>query len=236
MNNYTISNLVLIILDSKNNYYARMYAEKELKRRLKLIDSDYYKFMDEEEKRINKRGFNINNYLFSKNPTLQQLMELYFSYVYNNDANQNMLLFSERHLCNNKNFASLFFDEICDIQIDRIDDLIDFVVESNEKENLRLAKELLLKRKRNIDEKYKKTTRKIDKLKYNEALLYLRDYKFIPLKSIDKQEIQKLYGLGLTLKDSSRLKQQKQLLLNSVKLVDYNTKIMNEAFTKILKK
>ena len=159
-----------------------------------------------------------------------------FSYVYYNDASKNMLLFSERHLCNNQNFASPFFDEICDIQIDRIDDLIDFVVESNEKENLRLAKELLLKRKRNIDEKYKKTTRKIDKLKYNEALLYIRDYKFIPLKSIDKQEIQKLYGLGLTLKDSSRLKQQKQLLLNSVKLVDYNTKIMNEAFTKILKK
>ena len=55
-----------MILDSKNNYYARKYAEKELKRRLKLIDSDYYKFMDEEEKRIK----NIKKHLTKEIPLL----------------------------------------------------------------------------------------------------------------------------------------------------------------------
>lgn len=236
MDNYTISNLVLIILDTKNNYYARKYAEEVLKRRLKYFATNYYDVMNEEEKRINKRGFDVTNYLFSKNPTLQQLMELYFTYSCCNNSNDNLLLFSEKHLCNNMNFVSSFFDNICDMQIDRIDDLIDFVKNTHEKESLRLAKKLLVNRKHQMYDEQQKEFSGLNKLEFNEALLYFDDYKFKPLSFINNPTLHRLYGLKVVLNDSNRLKQQKQILLNSVDTVDYNTPVMQKAFARILTK
>jgi len=236
MDNYTISNLVLIILDTKNNYYARKYAEEELKSRLKYFATNYYDVMNEEEKRINKRGFDVNNYLFSKTPTLQQLMELYFTYSCCNNSNDNLLLFSEKHLCNNMNFVSSFFDNICDIQIDRIDDLLDFIKNTHEKESLRLAKKLLVNRKHQMYDEQQKEFSGLNKLGFNEALLYFDDYKFKPLSFMNNPTLHRLYGLNVVLNDSNRLKQQKQILLNSSASVDYNTPVMQKAFARILTK
>ena len=100
-----ISHLVLIILDEKNNICLRKFAEIELKERIKHLGTQYDDLMQSELEVINKRGLDIENYLFSTNPNMQQLMELYFNEVYATKFEDSKILFSERQLCTGAEFA-----------------------------------------------------------------------------------------------------------------------------------
>lgn len=236
MRSLTISNLVLIILNNSNNDELRKQAEMELKRRLKYNKVSYDEVLYEEGIRIEQRGFDINNYLFSNNPTIQQLMELYFSYVYNNSWNNNLLLFSERHLCNQMNFCSSFFDKICENAINKINDELEFLLFNFNGDfinlhNLEVARNILQKRKKYMLEEQQKEFRKLDILEFNESLLYFDDYGC----NYSKNDIlNRLYGLKFVLSDSMKLKKQKNSLLKQSKdsLVNYNSEIIQKSLTR----
>ena len=52
---------------------------------------------------------------------MQQLMEIYFMLDKDTDYDSNYLLFSEKHLCNEIDFAELFFRKICSREIKNLD-------------------------------------------------------------------------------------------------------------------
>ena len=127
----SISNLILVILNDKNDDTLRKCAEIELKRRIRNVGWDYDDLLHFDDKVIKKRGLDVDNYLISPNVNMQQLMETYFMfdkdtelyYLFDKDTESyylsdkytdtNYLLFSEKHLCNEIGFAEPFFRKIC---------------------------------------------------------------------------------------------------------------------------
>ena len=261
-----ISHLILIIVDDKQNSFLRKFAEIELKNRIKNLGINFEDLIQMELKKIKERGIDINNYLFSSNPNVQQLMELYFSEVYKTKFEDSKILLSESHLCTDMNFMASFFDKICDIEIKNLSKRINFV--NPNKETLLLFKNALEGRKREIN-KEKKLLRGTDILEFNFAFNYLEDISFLFIESdlsteeiynIQKSKIKflkwfilislsdklfesdllgDLYILKRVLEDSSKLGNQRKILLSQIKsgfIVDYETENMQKAKQRILNK
>lgn len=206
----------------------------------------YEDFLHAEDKIFSVRGLDIDNYLIGNKPSMQQLMELYFLYSFDTKYEDNLLLFSERHLCNNMTFCSKFFDNVCSIEIQNMEKRLNSKAEKDD-QNLLLFKKALEKRKKDIEENKKKYYSKTELLEFNEALqllsqdsllefgynlsdeqLYdiacskIKTFKYIFLESLndgifDADLFQNLFGLKKVLIDSSKLKLQKRLLLSEVK-------------------
>lgn len=107
----SISNLILLILNSKNSDILRKCAEIELRKRIKNVGWKYDDLLHFDDKVIEERGLDIDNYLISPNVNMQQLMETYFLYSKDTNYDSNFLLFSEKHLCNELDFAEPFFSK-----------------------------------------------------------------------------------------------------------------------------
>lgn len=143
----SISNLILVILNNKNNDSLRKYAEIELKRRIRNVGWKYDDLLHFDDKVIKERGFEIDNYLISPNVNMQQLIETYFMYNHDNDYNSNYLLFSEKHLCNEADLFEPFFRKICAREIKNIDKICTKEILNSNKEyydTLMLAHQKLL--------------------------------------------------------------------------------------------
>ena len=117
----SISNLILIILNDKYPDVVRRCAEVELRTRIKHLGWEYDDLLHFDDKVIQERGLDIENYLLSPQVSLQQLMETYFQYVYRKKYEENGLFFSEKHLCNENDLGSPFFTKICRREIARLD-------------------------------------------------------------------------------------------------------------------
>lgn len=242
MKKFTISNLVLIVLSDKYPDSLRKYAEIELRRRFRNVAWDVNDFIDKENKKIEKRGLDINNYLFSKNLDMQKLMEVYFLYYYGYSQNEDDLLFSEKHICG---MSSSVFREILKNEIANLEARI---ILDNDKNNLKLLeifklaleKELIYIEK--ID-KEKENTAFFKRIELDEAFQYLNEDKLLSLGfNISDEEIykifsskllmlkrfimeefsdsilemdffQNIYGMKKVLEDSRRLEVQKNNLL-----------------------
>ena len=58
----SISNLILIILNNKNKDILRKCAESELRKRIKNVNCEFDDLLHFDDKVIQKRGLDINNY------------------------------------------------------------------------------------------------------------------------------------------------------------------------------
>ena len=128
-----------------------------------------------DDKVIKERGLDVNNYLISPNVNMQQLMETYFIFDKDTDYDSNYLLFSEKHLCNEIDFAAPFFRKICSKEIKNLDRRINGSDITSQKEALISIKQMLLERQ----QKAKQAIREIRKddpvelLCANEAMFQL---------------------------------------------------------------
>ena len=262
-----ISHLVMIILDTKNDDYFRKFAEIELKERIKHLGTQYDDLMQSELEVINKRGLDIENYLFSEKSNMQQLMELYFNEVYATKFEDSKILFSERHLCTDMNFMAKFFDKICDLEIANLSRRINSKYLQSDKYTLMLFKKALEQRKKEIAEERKTIYKGLEILEFNSALNYLDDnilispgsnisneefyriqisklqqIKYIILTILDESILdydifQNLYGIKKVLEDSSKLTNQRKILLSQAKNgldVDYESENMQKVKQKII--
>lgn len=157
LRNITISNLILIILNDENNDILRKCAEIELRKRIRNVGWEYDDLLHFDDKVIKERGLDIDNYLLSPNVNMQQLMETYFMYDWNSDYYTNYLLFSEKHLCNEIDFAEPFFRKICSREINNIDKRINSNDIKREKELLISIKQMLLERQQKAKQLKKET-------------------------------------------------------------------------------
>lgn len=175
LKNLSISNLILIILNDKNNDILRKYAEVELKHRIQNVGWYYEELLHFDDKVIKQRGLNVNDYLISPNVNMQQLMEAYFLYDWKADYESNYLLFSEKHLCNEANFAAPFFSKICSKEIKNLDKRIENIKSSNQKEILLTFKKALEDREERITKEKKQWFKEdpIEALGANEAFCQL---------------------------------------------------------------
>ena len=138
LKNISISNLILIILDNRNADMLRKYAEIELRKRVKNVGWEFDDLLHFDDKAIQKRGLDINNYLISSNINMQKLMEIYFTYDWQTNFASNYLLFSEKHLCNKEDFGDSFFTKVCTREIRNLDRRLQNSPSESEKENLLL--------------------------------------------------------------------------------------------------
>lgn len=143
----TISGLSLIILNDKNSTIMRNCAEIELKRRIKNLGWKFDDLLHMDDKTIATRGLDINSYLIGPDPTIQQLMEIYFNYYYEKKSSESQLLFSERHICTDLTFLSPFFNNIRNIEITNLSKRIKKCDNEKEKEYLRTFKFALEQKK-----------------------------------------------------------------------------------------
>ncbi len=141
----TISNLIFLL----NNQDKQNKVYEELKNRFNLYPITLNKFIDKELNIINERGNDLESYLFKQNPTLQELIELYFS-----SFSKDTLLFSETHLVN-------LIDDLY-INIDKELDRLDNKISTNTEALIIVKNKLLLKK-----EKINKNDNKKYLLKYS---------------------------------------------------------------------
>ena len=191
----SISNLILIILNEKNDYYLRKNAEVELRMRIRNVGWDFDDFLHFDDKVIKARGLDIENYLISPDVDLQQLMEAYFMYDYDANFEDNYLLFSEKHLCNEPNFASPFFSLVCKKEIENLDNRILSDISNEERDILITFKNLLIDRETRVADSFEKMECIEDKIAHNEAFYQLDNglatcHEF--LYNISDEEIYKL--------------------------------------------
>lgn len=144
----SISNLILIILNDKNNDLLRKCAEIELKKRIKNVSCAYDDILHFDDKVIKKRGLDVDNYLISPNVNMQQLMEVYFNYNKGTNYYTNDLLFSEKHLCNEMEFGDRFFGKVVAEEIKNLDRRINESDTTIEKELFIFVKQMLEERQK----------------------------------------------------------------------------------------
>ena len=168
LKNISISNLILIILNDKNNDLLRRCGEVELRKRIKNVGWPYDDLLHFDDKVIKQRGLDVENYLISPNVNMQQLMEIFFMYDWKTNYNTNCLLFSEKHLCNTADFAAPFFHKVCNIEINNISQRLEKAETQSQKEQLLLFKQLLEER----NKKSKQNKKEIFKDDHAELLCY----------------------------------------------------------------
>lgn len=173
LNTLSVSNLILIILNNEIDDDIRTYAEIELRKRIRNVGWDYNDLLHFDDKVIKERGLEVENYLFSPKVNMQQLMETYFMYDHNATYENNYLLFSEKHMCNELDFGEPFFRKICSIEIDNLDKRIK--KNNDEKILLLSVKEMLLTRQKDATDALVDTFKDnpIDLLCSNEAMYQL---------------------------------------------------------------
>lgn len=247
----TISGLSLIILNDKNSTIMRNCAEIELKRRIKNLGWKFDDLLHMDDKTIATRGLDINSYLIGPNPTIQQLMEIYFNYYYEKKSSESQLLFSERHICTDLTFLSPFFNNIRNIEITNLSKRIKKCDNEKEKEYLRTFKFALEQKKNEMNKVKKKYYQGIELLEFNEALQCLGQEDLLEFgKNLTEEEIYKIglsplrmlkYDIMLSLNDSvfdadaiDTLYGLKKIIEDSRRLSTQKQKLHNEALTKIV--
>lgn len=175
LKNISISNLILIILDNRNADMLRKYAEIELRKRIKNVGWEFDDLLHFDDKAIQKRGLDINNYLISPNINIQKLMEIYFTYDWQTNFASNYLLFSEKHLCNKEDFGDSFFTKVCTREIRNLDRRLQNSPSKSEKENLLLIKQTLEERNKAFSQSKQEILKDdpIELLCHNEAMYQL---------------------------------------------------------------
>lgn len=170
---FSISELILIIFNAKYDNYnnnIRKCAEAELKKRILHLDMKYDDFLHFDDKVIKERGIELEGYLLHPYVGMQNLMEVYLINYIKENGN---LLFSERHLCNEANFAEPFFSRVCDLEIENLKRRIKKEQIEDEKQLLIDVKNILENRKKTIIEnrkELKSSLGMIEVLSYNDAL------------------------------------------------------------------
>lgn len=175
LKNISISNLILIILDNRNADMLRKYAEIELRKRVKNVGWEFDDLLHFDDKAIQKRGLDIDNYLISSNINMQKLMEIYFTYDWQTNFASNYLLFSEKHLCNKEDFGDSFFTKVCTREIRNLDRRLQNSSSESEKENLLLIKQTLEERNKAFSQSKQEILKDdpIELLCHNEAMYQL---------------------------------------------------------------
>ncbi|MDD3392786.1 MAG: hypothetical protein PHE54_04530 [Bacilli bacterium] len=79
----SLSAIALRTLNSDENDKIRKIMEWEIKRRFRNTGIHYDDFLQRENVVAQRRGYNEDNYLFSQNVSMQQLMKIYFEYLCN---------------------------------------------------------------------------------------------------------------------------------------------------------
>lgn len=247
----TISGLSLIILNDKNSTIMRNCAEIELKRRIKNLGWKFDDLLHMDDKTIAARGLDINSYLIGPDPTIQQLMEIYFNYYYEKKSSESQLLFSERHICTDLTFLSPFFNNIRNIEITNLSKRIKKCDNEKEKEYLRTFKFALEQKKNEMNKVKEKYYQGIELLEFNEALQCLGQEDLLEFgKNLTEEEIYKIglsplrmlkYDIMLSLNDSvfdadaiDTLYGLKKIIEDSRMLSTQKQKLHNEALTKIV--
>lgn len=247
----TISGLSLIILNDKNSTIMRNCAEIELKRRIKNLGWKFDDLLHMDDKTIATRGLDINSYLIGPDPTIQQLMEIYFNYYYEKKVSESQLLFSERHICTDLTFLSPFFNNIRNIEITNLNKRIKRCDNESEKEYLRTFKFALEQKKNEMNKVKEKYYQGIELLEFNEALQCLGQEDLLEFgKNLTEEEIYKIglsplrmlkYDIMLSLNDSvfdadaiDTLYGFKKIIEDSRRLSTQKQKLHNEALTKIV--
>lgn len=247
----TISGLSLIILNDKNSTIMRNCAEIELKRRIKNLGWKFDYLLHMDDKTIATRGLDINSYLIGPDPTIQQLMEIYFNYYYEKKSSESQLLFSERHICTDLTFLSPFFNNIRNIEITNLSKRIKKCDSEKEKEYLRTFKFALEQKKNEMNKVKEKYYQGIELLEFNEALQCLGQEDLLEFgKNLTEEEIYKIglsplrmlkYDIMLSLNDSvfdadaiDTLYGLKKIIEDSRRLSTQKQKLHNEALTKIV--
>lgn len=267
LRNLSISNLTFQVLNKGKNKvmygYVDDFAEFEIRRRIKNAGLDYDDLLERESECIASRGDDINNYLIGPNPSMQQLMELYFNYEYMGGD----LLFSERHFCNRFDIYTKFFDKICDKEVINIDKrLSSSSLTEFDKEELMLFKELYLKKKERItifknDDWVKDVWLSDFSEVYDElfdfefgnnmtdqdvykkycskfaSFRYMIEY-FLDNTILELDWVNDFYGVFKVLEDFSKLRSQKEILLdqaNSGFEIDYKTDAMRKVLKRVKK-
>lgn len=247
----TISGLSLIILNDKNSTIMRNCAEIELKRRIKNLGWKFDDLLHMDDKTIATRGLDINSYLIGPDPTIQQLMEIYFNYYYEKKSSESQLLFSERHICTDLTFLSPFFNNIRNIEITNLSKRIKKCDNEKEKEYLRTFKFALEQKKNEMNKVKEKYYQGIELLEFNEALQCLGQEDLLEFgKNLTEEEIYKIglsplrmlkYDIMLSLNDSvfdadaiDTLYGLKKIIEDSRRLSTQKQKLHNEALTKIV--
>lgn len=171
----SISNLILIILNDKNNDILRKCAEIELRKRIKNVGWEFDDLLHFDDKVIQKRGLDINNYLISPNINMQQLMETYFMYDWQTNYDSNYLLFSEKHLCNDVDFGDTFFTKVCTREIRNLNRRLQNSTSESQKEVLLSIKQILEERNRTFKQSKQEILKDdpIELLCHNEAMYQL---------------------------------------------------------------
>ena len=153
----------------------RKYAEIELRKRVKNVGWEFDDLLHFDDKAIQKRGLDINNYLISSNINMQKLMEIYFTYDWQTNFASNYLLFSEKHLCNKEDFGDSFFTKVCTREIRNLDRRLQNSSSESEKENLLLIKQTLEERNKAFSQSKQEILKDdpIELLCHNEAMYQL---------------------------------------------------------------
>ena len=171
----SISNLILIILNDKNDDILRKYAEIELRKRIKNVGCEFDDLLHFDDKVIQKRGLDVNNYLISPNINMQQLMETYFMYDWQTNYDSNYLLFSEKHLCNNVDFGDVFFTKVCTSEIKNLNRRLQNSTSESQKKVLLSIKQILEERNRTFKQSKQEILKddSIELFCHNEAMYQL---------------------------------------------------------------
>ena len=260
----SISNLILIILNKDYSDTVRKCAEVELRNRVRHLDIEFDDLVHLDDKVISERGLDIDAYLLSPRVSLQQLIESYFKYCYHKKSNDNGLLFSEKHLCNDCDFGSPFFSKICDKEISRLDKVIGNGTYTDNHDEIVAREMLSIRNKTNQQTKIELLKDDpIELLFYNDAVDQLDDATLEPYYNLGDEEkykyfksnfgrfmidfsvmlsdsildndlIQYLYGLHFVKKDAKKLRYQRKLLMDQIRR-GYEVNYGSEEIKKILK-
>ena len=231
----SVSHLILIILNEKEQDSLRKNAEIELKQRIKHLGWDYDDLLHLDDRVIKLRGYDIKNYLLSSDVNMQQLMETYFKYasdkLYDND-----LLFSEKHLCNIMGFGEPFFRNVVDEEIVNINERIrklNYAKDHSEARRMLEAANGKLKRRQEYERESIKEWIKnrvlcdliccgneaidqLDKFVMGEMFDYASYYHGLNDDALDGLFAEYLRALRFVQKDSAKLSAQKKQLLYQV--------------------
>lgn len=128
-----------------------------------------------DDKVIQKRGLDVNNYLISPNINIQQLMETYFMYDWQTNYESNYLLFSEKHLCNNVDFGDVFFTKVCTREIKNLNRRLQNSTSESQKKVLLSIKQILEERNRTFKQSKQEILKDdpIELFCHNEAMYQL---------------------------------------------------------------
>lgn len=196
----SISNLILIILNDKNKNILRKCAESELRKRIKNVGLEFDDLLHSDDKVIQKRGLDINNYLISPNINMQQLMETYFMYDWKTDYYSNNLLFSEKHLCNEVDFGDTFFTKVCTNEIKNLNKRLQSSTSESQKEVLLSIKQILEERNKSCNKSKQEVLKNdpIELLCCNEAMQHFDEViKYEFLQNYSDEEMYKLLSSKL---------------------------------------